>query len=77
MDIVINQEDVKYRYRCRENCEGCKIRYICFTQQWSEDPTYNGVKTITLDGHSALDLLMLRERLDREDMQMKSALRLV
>jgi len=57
MYIVIEQEDIVYRYKCNEQCEGCPIRYICYTNKKDGD-------TLRLKGHPYLDLLMFRGRLD-------------
>lgn len=57
MDIIVDQNDVVYRYRCNEQCDACSIRYICYTNK-----NVNGV--VHLRGQSYSDLLMLRTRLD-------------
>ena len=57
MDIIIDQEDTFYRYRCSEQCDDCPMRYICYTNKKEGDTLY-------LKGHSYLDLLMVRARLN-------------
>ena len=57
MDIVIDQEDTIYRYRCNEQCDDCPMRYVCYTNKKEGD-------VLRLKGHSYIDLLMIRGRLD-------------
>lgn len=58
MNVIIDQGDTIYRYRCNEQCDNCSIRYICWTNKKEGD-------TLRLGGRSSyLDLLMVRTRLD-------------
>jgi len=58
MDIVVDQGDIIYRYRCNERqCDKCPIRYICYTNK-----KVGGI--LTLRGFPQLDFLMVRARLD-------------
>ena len=57
VDIIIDQEDTIYRYKCTEQCDNCPMRYVCYTNKQE-----NG--TLRLKGHPYLDLLMVRARLD-------------
>lgn len=57
MDIIIEQNDLVYRYRCNEECNKCPMRYICYTNKRVDN-------ILRLRGHSCLDLLMIRGRLD-------------
>ena len=57
MDIIIDQEDTIYRYKCNEQCDNCQMRYICYTNKKDGN-------ILRLKGHSYLDLLMIRARLD-------------
>jgi len=57
MNIIVEQEDTIYRYRCNEQCDSCPMRYVCYTSKKEGD-------ILRLKGHSYIDLLMVRARLD-------------
>jgi len=48
VDIVIDQEDTIYRYKCNEQCDNCPMRYVCWTHRKDGN-------TLHLKGQSYLD----------------------